>query len=462
MKANRLFLKLNNQRGISAVLIAVCLVMLIGFVALSIDVSHLVVARNELQNGADAGALAGAGDLYLNDGTAINANANQIGYDAAVANQSEQIPVEVNWPGGNAGDVQRGHWSFATRTFTPNESLVAIPIWNYSEAELDADLNFINAVRVRTRRQNTLIASWFAGIFGRTGFEGFAEAVAYIGFAGNAYLEDLDFPIAICEESIYCEGEDGELELCCNVGRAINSGSKVESGETGGWTSLYQGLRDPPDCQSSDEQLDDPCSGGTNAKEVRDLVEASKLCGGSGIPTDCPVYGGGTTMATSGGEIQIAFTALRNCFLNRPIPAGEIWPKPWGMKLPVVRCPGNNITTCAPVYGVIKVKVVHITGAGEDPEYLEVPRVMDEDGLGADPDYQCTDAQMATLAGRQGCWNTFRSLYNLQNAPGSDPPQAQYAKKTIYFLPFCQKTEPGGLTGGKNYGVLAKIPVLVD
>ena len=58
MNAKAKFSIVNNQKGISAIIIAVCLVMLIGFIALSIDVSHLVVARNELQNAADAGALA--------------------------------------------------------------------------------------------------------------------------------------------------------------------------------------------------------------------------------------------------------------------------------------------------------------------------------------------------------------------------------------------------------------------
>ena len=93
MESRHLYSQLNNQRGVTAVIVAICLVMLVGFIALSIDVSHILVARNELQNAADAGALSGAGNLYLNDGTAINTNANQFGYDAAVANYSDQLPV---------------------------------------------------------------------------------------------------------------------------------------------------------------------------------------------------------------------------------------------------------------------------------------------------------------------------------------------------------------------------------
>ena len=147
MTAKGIFSRLNNQRGISAVLVAVCLVMLVGLVALSIDVSHLVVARNELQNAADAGALAGAAELYTDGGKAVNINANEVGHDAATANFSEQFPVEVNWTAGNTGDVQRGHWSFGLgslpRGFTPNDSTAPVALWGVSTEELDENPNFI-------------------------------------------------------------------------------------------------------------------------------------------------------------------------------------------------------------------------------------------------------------------------------------------------------------------------------
>ena len=44
----------------SAVLIAILMFVFLGFAALALDLSHLFVAKNELQNAADAGALAGA------------------------------------------------------------------------------------------------------------------------------------------------------------------------------------------------------------------------------------------------------------------------------------------------------------------------------------------------------------------------------------------------------------------
>ncbi len=97
---------------------------------------------SELHNAADAGALTGARFLYNDDGTSVNAGANQIALDAAFANLSEQVPVEVNWPGGNTGDVQRGHWRFSDKACTPNASLLPVDLWNVSSDELDANLEF--------------------------------------------------------------------------------------------------------------------------------------------------------------------------------------------------------------------------------------------------------------------------------------------------------------------------------
>jgi Flp pilus assembly protein TadG len=53
-----------DESGSVAVITAVCLVFLIGFVALVVDVGHLYSVRNELQNAADAAALAGARALF--------------------------------------------------------------------------------------------------------------------------------------------------------------------------------------------------------------------------------------------------------------------------------------------------------------------------------------------------------------------------------------------------------------
>ena len=195
--------KFKDQQGAAAIFVALVIIPLIAFAALAIDIGHLYGVRNELQNGSDAGALAGARNLYNDSGTLVNVGANQIAYDTATANKSEKVAVEVNDPNSNSGDVQRGHWSFATRTFTPNASTAPVDLWDVTTAELDADPNFINAVRVVTRRSATPATSFFAKIFLPDDFRLSTDAVAYIGFAGTLPPGEADQPIAICGQSLW-------------------------------------------------------------------------------------------------------------------------------------------------------------------------------------------------------------------------------------------------------------------
>ena len=413
-----LIVKAKNERGVTAVVVALVIFPLVALTALAIDIGHLYVVDNELQNAADAGALAGARYLYNDDGTLVNTGANLIARDAAIANRSENSPVEVNWSGGNSGDVERGHWRFANSTFTPNASTDPVDLWDVTEVELDDNLDFINAVRVTTRREATPAASFFARIFGYEGFGLNSEAVAYLGFAGSLTPFDVDQPIAICRESIL-QGN----EYSCNVGRMINSGGDITTHQTGGWTNLSQ---------------DSACTGGTNAQEVRSLV-----CG-DGNPD---VLRLGEDMATSGGEIQSAFNQLISCWKSE---TGQV--EPWNMTLPVVTCPSNNIGTCEELRGAVNVNVVWITEAGEDPSYDNAPTQMAglEDvvapWVSADPS-------------GENRWNSFVQHFNLVNVDGTPVP---YAKKSIYFLPDCTAHEPGGVTGGDNFGIQADIPVLVQ
>ena len=155
----RLYLKelIKTQSGATMIFVAICIFILMAFTALAVDLGHLFVAHNELQNAADAGALAGARFLYTNNGQTINVNANQIAYDAATANISESTSVEVNEPLTNYDDVQRGHWSFGLgnleRGFYRSENTTPVNLYNQTTQQLDEDPNHINAVKVITRRE---------------------------------------------------------------------------------------------------------------------------------------------------------------------------------------------------------------------------------------------------------------------------------------------------------------------
>ena len=257
---------LRNERGVTLIFVALTLIVLLGIAALALDIGHLFVTKNELQNAADAGALAGARNLYLNDGTAVNPECNSIAKNTAIANMSDKAPVEVtlvlagdlvnplypNDPSknftendlksdpakNNKADVQRGHWSFATRTFEPNDSLSPPELWGHTTEELDADINFINAVQVIARRESVQISSWFARIFGYEGFTQAGTAIAYIGFAGSIQPHGADQPIAICAESLIIDGK-----YMCSIGRMLNSGPNTETSNTGAWTKFYTTMR---------------------------------------------------------------------------------------------------------------------------------------------------------------------------------------------------------------------------
>lgn len=408
--------RVKEDRGLTAVIVALLMLVLLGVAAFAIDIGHLYLVKNELQNAADAGALAGARFLYDESGEYVNGDANQIAHDAATANRSENLPAEVHWSGGNTGDVERGHWSFLTRAFTPSDNGDHTQIWDVSPDELDSNLNFVNAIRVRTRRQDTPAVSFFARIFGYENFFLSTEAIAYIGFAGTLAPGEADQPLAICKQSLLTNGQ-----YTCSIGRMITNNEQLAGQESGGWTDFNQ---------------EDPCFTGASNQTVRSLI-----CRDGNPGPILP----GRPMATHGGDIQNAHGMLRGCwdtFTGRT--------HPWTLSLPVIECPGNDVDSCATMVGAVTVHIVWITPWDDDPSYSEAPWTMENPRTGTTWSSNNPDGQVR--------WNSFVQDFNLQNVDGSPVP---YQRRGVYFLPDCNYHQPRGRTGGENFGILAKIPVLV-
>jgi len=410
------FKPLKDQRGATVIMVALLVLVFVGFAAVAIDIGHLFIVRNELQNAADAGALAGARFLYLPDdvGEYVNVNANQIAYDAAIGNRSEGSPVEVLWSGGNTGDVERGHWSFTTRTFIPNNNDYYTHVWDLSPEELDAQSNFINAIRLRTRRENTPVLSIFARLFGFENFLLSAESIAYVGFSGTLAPAEVNQPIAICKESLSVD----QVYSCTN-GWMMSMGAYVAGQETGGWTDFNQ---------------DNPS--GTNPLTVTSLV--SQRSNPDPIILGLP-------MGTNGGEIPSAFTSLRNLWINV---TGK--QRAWVIALPVIECPGNNLGSSERVVGTVVVDIYWITGENDDSSYSDAPLQMDK--RHTDLTWSSSDPDGHVR------WDSFVQFFNLKTVDGSPAP---YQKKTVYFVPECHHQIQRGRTGGENFGVMAKIPALV-
>ena len=206
---------LDNSRGAVAVMVAIMLTVLLAMAAAALDIGHALVARNELQNSADAGALAGAralGVLYEGMTPAAMGTYQLSGGDAATIMTAVQSTAVLNAAAGvnvtvNAGDVQIGLWNSATRTMTPT-------------------VNQPRSVRVITRRDGTAngpISTFLAGVIGMTSMNVRAVATAELTAIGSTPPAALDLPVAIsqlfftqygCGDSIMLYPSNGNPQSC--------------------------------------------------------------------------------------------------------------------------------------------------------------------------------------------------------------------------------------------------------
>ena len=206
---------LDNSRGAVAVMVAIMLTVLLAMAAAALDIGHALVARNELQNSADAGALAGAralGILYEGMTPAAMGTYQLSGGDAATITTAVQSTAVLNAAAGvnvtvNAGDVQIGLWNSATRTMTPT-------------------VNQPRSVRVITRRDGTAngpISTFLAGVIGMTSMNVRAVATAELTAIGSTPPAALDLPVAIsqlfftqygCGDSIMLYPSNGNPQSC--------------------------------------------------------------------------------------------------------------------------------------------------------------------------------------------------------------------------------------------------------
>ena len=450
-------LRNNNQIGISLILVAILMLLFLGVAALAIDLSHLYLVKNELQNAADAGALAGARNLYNDDGTQIQTDANQYAYDAATSNDAlaknaGAIAVDVNWePGDNIGsDIERGHWSFANKVFTPSDSTAPVDLWNISFEELDKNvkfdeygnpvpIDFVNAVRVVARRSDSPVSSFFAGIFGIDDFMLSAEAIAYLGFPAGLAPGEADQPIAMCQGSIL----DDEGKYSCDVGRMMN-----DNEETALWTDFNQD--------------GNPCQGGTSDKLV-----SEKICA-DGNPNYILFQG---PMALINGAATDSFKDLEECWATKTDKKTL-----WNITLPVIDC-SDDPTTCANVLGAVNVNVVWVVKDANKINDDAPTEMAGPDPLSNEDDwtFNNTDMNGDEIIDGKDRWDSFvtrfgirdhldnLALYEYEYTDEKDKviKTSGYKNKTIYFLPDCEPHDLTGTTGGYNFGVMAKIPKLV-
>ena len=448
---SRFFSGVVSGREDGAVLIFVVLaiaLMFVGLTALAIDTGHMVLVRNELQNSADASSLAGAGVLINpSDGT-INTGALTEAEDVARENPAAGAD---RTSGSTATDkldvvVKIGHWSFAgsfdgvtvaENRFHETTNYTQLANWEtYSYGLLNSYDGqggrplFINAVQVTTSRERT--GAIFANFFGQDDHKILTDAVAYIGFAASVPPETVDIPYAVCQQSIT---ENGALS--CGVARASS-----EQVETGGWTNFSQDLEN------------DTCGDSVDASDMHTILDPIPPC--EDLNTNPLVFG--KYVSTNNGAIANSFSdILEHCFVENGATAGDWYQnaskygatKPWvDVTLPVVDCPdGTFQQSCTQkVLGVVTVDIMWMSYG--------------KDNVPVEYHYNNTDWNCSDPTDNELCWQDFQDAFGwlFDDPEGDGLPEI----KGIYFGPNCNYTEPVGGVGSDNFGVMAKVPVLVE
>ena len=244
-----------NSRGSVLILVAISLVVFIGIAALAIDIGHLSTTRNELQNVADAAALAGAGYLgseYLAlppsahpSKTFTRAEIEAV--VQAVAQQNKAAGISISIDTTNTDDLTVGLWNPATKQVDANGT-----------DPLTGPYTSPDAVQVVARRddsQNSPISTFFAKIFGVDTMVVSAEAVAALSGPATVAPGELKMPVGLSDNVFPSDCSDfiefsPTTESCAgwhNFEDDINASAEADK-----LISLIQGNDSPESCGDID------------------------------------------------------------------------------------------------------------------------------------------------------------------------------------------------------------------
>lgn len=185
---------------------AIGLVLAVGFLALSIDLGHLCVAKAELQRAADAGALAGAkGLLAIPPGTT---GPVEISPDCNRAFTYANKVVQDNTTDGHTlalpdSDVIFGKWDSTTKSF---------------DAIGCSNPNLVNAIKVVTRKDSTAnspVLFDFSGAMpgGSWSKDVSASSIVLTGYAGHAPEGARAFPLAVDADKVPPDNTPFQIHL---------------------------------------------------------------------------------------------------------------------------------------------------------------------------------------------------------------------------------------------------------
>ena len=213
---------IRGQRGVTAIVIAIVLPVLIGVVALAVDVGYLAATKNELQNIADASALAGArklGSIYQTKS-----------YEEQQSYVCDPVPIKDV-----VKEIGSKNRAGGKDNIVINDGDIIIGDWNGGAQTLTATLNQPDAVEVTARRDggaNGPIVTFFARIFGIDTEDVVADATAALTGQSTAEPGELELPVGISR--YWFDSHPGE-GYC---GEAIKFSPTNDPDSCAGWSTF--------------------------------------------------------------------------------------------------------------------------------------------------------------------------------------------------------------------------------
>ncbi len=197
----KIFEKVKNQAGATAIIVAIVLPMLIGFGALAVDVGYMHVTKNELQNVADAAALAAArklGSIY--QGMTYDAQTTYV-----CGRGDTDIAVITGGADAVAYNNKAGGEHIIVHNTTEGIDEVEIGVWDLSNTpSFTATYNQPDAVRVTAHRDNAAngpITTFFAKIFGIDTVDVSADATAALTAPAILNEGELKVPFSLSKNN---------------------------------------------------------------------------------------------------------------------------------------------------------------------------------------------------------------------------------------------------------------------
>jgi hypothetical protein len=316
-----------RDRGAVAIVVALSLVLLMGFLALVVDVGNLFRVRGELQNAADAAALAGAQAL---DGGPVGIEAARGRVEEyARMHFADRGEVEVL-----PDDIRFGHWHAH-----PNDFCQPAPCFqSFGSAPTGDQARSANAIQVATRRSDvnaSPVALFFAPFIGHSEASVSTSAIAVGGGPEKECAFPMVLPDCVLEGSV--SGSSGATCDYCMKMQDNNTDNAAwttfsEHGQVSG-TAIANVIKQV--CYSNPSDPASPIA-----------LDADGACDGQcvGADTGEPIQvGNGNGMNTGKNN----FCPVIQRILQRGVPGGPA--QPFSVKVPVIRT-GMSGDACAPQF----------------------------------------------------------------------------------------------------------------